>query len=69
VLWDRKTGEPLHRAIVWQDRRTEPFCAALRASPEAADIRARTGLVIDPQFLGHQAALAAGPHPRRPRAR
>ena len=52
VLWHRKTGQPLHRAIVWQDRRTEPFCAELRASQEAGDIRARTGLVIDPYFSG-----------------
>ena len=48
VVWDRKSGRPLHRAIVWQDRRTAPRCAALSA--EAASIRARTGLVTDPYF-------------------
>ena len=48
VLWHRKTGQPLHRAIVWQDRRTEPFCAGAARQPRSGDIRARTGLVIDP---------------------
>ena len=50
VIWDRRTGKPLHRAIVWQDRRTAPRCAAL--APEAERVRARTGLVIDPYFSG-----------------
>ena len=53
LLWDRQTGEPVHRAIVWQDRRTEPLCAQLRAQPEAvALVRADTGLLIDPYFSG-----------------
>jgi len=52
VLWNRCTGEPLHNAIVWQDRRTEPLCQQLRASGHAADIQQRTGLVIDPYFSG-----------------
>jgi glycerol kinase len=53
VLWDRATSRPVHRAIVWQDRRTEPLCAQLRAQPGALDlIRADTGLVIDPYFSG-----------------
>ncbi|GAB4113580.1 MAG: glycerol kinase GlpK [Rubrivivax sp.] len=53
VLWGRQTGRPLHRAIVWQDRRTEPFCARLRAQPGALElVRADTGLVIDPYFSG-----------------
>jgi len=55
VLWDRHTGEPLHRAIVWQDRRTAAFCDELRAEGRAADIRSRTGLVIDPYFSGTKA--------------
>lgn len=48
--WDRRTGEPLHRAIVWQDRRTAPRCLELTKHRRAAPIRARTGLVLDPYF-------------------
>ena len=48
VIWDRTTGKPVHRAIVWQDRRTARRCADL--APEADDIAAETGLVIDPYF-------------------
>ena len=55
-LWDRKTGEPLHRAIVWQDRRTEPLCRALRDEGLAERLRARTGLVVDPYFSGTKLA-------------
>ena len=51
-VWDRKTGAPLHRAIVWQDRRTAERCAALAAGPSGAVIRDRTGLVLDPYFSG-----------------
>lgn len=50
VLWDRETGEPLHRAIVWQDRRTAERCAALKAAGHEADVTARTGLLLDPYF-------------------
>ncbi|MDE2333834.1 MAG: glycerol kinase GlpK [Rhodospirillales bacterium] len=50
LLWDRRTGRAVHRAIVWQDRRTEPACAALRGTPHAATIAARTGLLPDPYF-------------------
>jgi glycerol kinase len=50
VLWDRATGEPLHRAIVWQCRRTEPLCARLREAGHAERIRALTGLVVDAYF-------------------
>ncbi|MFZ5539775.1 MAG: glycerol kinase GlpK [Pseudomonadota bacterium] len=53
VLWNRRTGEPIHHAIVWQDRRTEPLCAQLRERPEVVDTARRsTGLVIDPYFSG-----------------
>jgi glycerol kinase len=53
VLWERSTSRPVHRAIVWQDRRTEPLCAQLRAQDGAlALVRADTGLVIDPYFSG-----------------
>jgi glycerol kinase len=52
VAWDRETGEPLTRAIVWQDRRTEPFCASLRAAGHEAEVQRRTGLLLDPYFSG-----------------
>ena len=50
VLWDRKTGKPVHRAVVWQDRRTAPLCERMRADGLEEKIRAKTGLVIDPYF-------------------
>ncbi len=49
-VWDPVSGEPLHRAIVWQDRRTAPRCAELRAQGLEQLVRARTGLVLDPYF-------------------
>jgi glycerol kinase len=52
VLWERATGRPLHRAIVWQDRRTAPLCEQLRAAGHEALFTARTGLVLDPYFSG-----------------
>lgn len=52
VIWDRKTGEPIHNAIVWQCRRTAEYCDQLRAEGLAEDIRSRTGLVIDAYFSG-----------------
>jgi glycerol kinase len=50
VLWDRRSGHPVAPAIVWQDRRTQDTCAALRADGHEPDVMARTGLVIDPYF-------------------
>ena len=50
LLWDRATGEPIHNAIVWQDRRTADACAALKAAGHEPLIRARTGLLLDPYF-------------------
>jgi glycerol kinase len=50
VLWERESGEPVGRAIVWQDRRTAQRCAEIAASAEAAAIAERTGLVIDSYF-------------------
>jgi glycerol kinase len=50
VAWDPATGEPVHRALVWQDRRTAARCAELRAAGHEAIVRERTGLVIDPYF-------------------
>src|SRR5256885_5890308 len=49
-VWDPATGEPLHNAIVWQDRRTAARCEELRAQGHEALVRARTGLVLDPYF-------------------
>jgi glycerol kinase len=49
-VWDPATGEPLHNAIVWQDRRTAARCEELRAAGHEPLIRARTGLVLDPYF-------------------
>ncbi|MEP6972229.1 MAG: glycerol kinase GlpK, partial [Betaproteobacteria bacterium] len=50
VLWDRKTGEPVANAIVWQDRRTAQRCDALRAAGHLATIQKKTGLVLDAYF-------------------
>jgi len=52
VLWNRKTGQPVHHAIVWQDRRAEPLCAQLRDEGMTDTIREKTGLVIDAYFSG-----------------
>jgi glycerol kinase len=52
VAWDPATGEPVHRALVWQDRRTAERCDELRAAGHEALVRERTGLVIDPYFSG-----------------
>ncbi len=52
VAWDRTTGEPLARAIVWQDRRTADFCAELRTAGHEAEVQRRTGLLLDPYFSG-----------------
>jgi glycerol kinase len=52
VLWDRRTGRPVAHAIVWQDRRTAPFCDELRAAGHAEMIARRTGLVLDAYFSG-----------------
>ena len=49
-VWDPKTGEPLHRALVWQDRRTADRCAELREAGHEDLVRERTGLVLDPYF-------------------
>ena len=50
VLWERQTGRPVHRAIVWQDRRTADFCAAHKA--DEPWVQERSGLVLDPYFSG-----------------
>jgi glycerol kinase len=73
LLWDRRTGQPIHRAIVWQDRRTADVCRDLKAAGNETAIAAKTGLLLDPYFSAtkiawlldnvHGArALAAGGH-------
>ncbi|MFZ3584710.1 glycerol kinase GlpK [Loktanella sp. DJP18] len=52
VIWNRKTGEPIHNAIVWQDRRTAAICDDLRAAGHEKMFTDRTGLLIDPYFSG-----------------
>jgi glycerol kinase len=52
VVWNRRTGQPIHNAIVWQDRRAEPTCAALREQGWADKVAQKTGLRIDAYFSG-----------------
>ncbi len=52
LIWDRTTGQPIHPAIVWQDRRTADTCTALKAAGHEPMITARTGLLLDPYFSG-----------------
>ena len=52
VAWDPETGEPIHRALVWQDRRTAARCEELREAGREDLVRERTGLVLDPYFSG-----------------
>ncbi|HEX2203109.1 MAG TPA: glycerol kinase GlpK [Longimicrobium sp.] len=56
VLWDRATGEPVHRALVWQDGRTADVCRRLKEEGREAWVRGKTGLVIDPYFSGTKLA-------------
>lgn len=50
IIWDRKTGKPVHKAIVWQDRRTSDVCAGLREAGHEPRVQALTGLLLDPYF-------------------
>jgi glycerol kinase len=52
VIWDRATGAPIHRAIVWQDRRTAEACAGLKAAGHEETFARKTGLLLDPYFSG-----------------
>ncbi len=52
IVWDKATGEPIHHAIVWQDRRTAEYCDSLREKGLTDVYRSKTGLVIDPYFSG-----------------
>jgi glycerol kinase len=58
VFWDRRTGEPLAPAIVWQDRRTAEDCAMLKAAGHEATVQAKTGLLLDPYFSGSKIGWA-----------
>ena len=55
LFWDHETGEPIHRALVWQDRRTADRCQTMKRAGHESEIRARTGLVLDPYFSGTKA--------------
>ncbi len=57
VVWDRQTGRAIHRAIVWQDRRTADLCATLRARGAEAMVTRKTGLLLDPYFSATKAAF------------
>lgn len=52
VLWDRKTGDPAYKAIVWQDRRTADYCAQMKDAGHEAKVSKKTGLRLDPYFAG-----------------
>src|SRR5579885_1743380 len=56
VVWDRKTGEAIHRAIVWQDRRTTQVCQKLKKKGLEPKVKKKTGLVLDPYFSGTKIA-------------
>ena len=56
LLWDRATGQPLHNAIVWQDRRTADLCATLKAEGFEPEVTRKTGLLLDPYFSGTKLA-------------
>jgi len=56
VVWERSTGRPIHRAIVWQDRRTAPECGRLKGEGAEMLVRERTGLLLDPYFSGTKIA-------------
>ncbi|HZQ28418.1 MAG TPA: glycerol kinase GlpK [Acidimicrobiales bacterium] len=61
VVWDRRTGQPLRRAIVWQDRRTAARCDALRDQGHLPLVRSQTGLVLDPYFSATKLEWLLGP--------
>jgi glycerol kinase len=58
IFWDRRTGEPLSRAIVWQDRRTAGICAELKAAGHEPVVQVKTGLLLDPYFSGSKIGWA-----------
>jgi glycerol kinase len=56
LLWDRRNGRPIHRAIVWQDRRTADICARMKREGEETEVTAKTGLLLDPYFSATKVA-------------
>ena len=60
VVWDRRTGEPIHPAIVWQDRRTAPLCEKLKQQGLERKFTRKTGLLLDPYFSGTKIAWILG---------
>lgn len=67
IIWDRKTGAPVHKAIVWQDRRTSELCASLREAGHEKHVQETTGLLLDPYFSATKIAwiLDQDPNLRR----
>lgn len=63
LLWERETGKPVHRAIVWQDRRTAAICDRLKAQGLEPAVRAKTGLVLDPYFSATKLTWLFETHP------
>lgn len=63
VLWDRATLEPVHKAIVWQDRRTTAMCRSLKEAGHENEVRRRTGLVLDPYFSATKIRWLLDEHP------
>jgi glycerol kinase len=68
LIWDRATGRPVGRAVVWQDRRTADTCARLRAEGAEPMVQARTGLLLDPYFSATKIAAILDAHDLRARA-
>ena len=64
VFWDKKSGEPLAPAIVWQDRRTAAMCRKLKEAGEEPGVQARTGLLLDPYFSGSKIGWAMANWPQ-----
>lgn len=63
ILWDRKTGEPVHRAVVWQSRQNAPVCERLRAGGHEAEVHRKTGLLLDAYFSGTKIRWILEAHP------
>jgi glycerol kinase len=64
LVWERASGRPIHRAIVWQDRRTADLCTQLKAHGAEAVVRSKTGLLLDPYFSGTKLAWLLDHVPR-----
>jgi glycerol kinase len=64
VFWDRRSGEPLAPAIVWQDRRTAEICETLKSAGHEPDVQAKTGLLLDPYFSGSKIGWALANWPQ-----